>query len=369
MRRVLFLLTIACACSQSASQSGAPGACAEYQALVAASDYSSSAVGAIGVAGAEQMRSAGDLGSDPALTTSSGRAFYISRLTDTVFELDARCGTALSSFSVADPAKRPANPQDLAVASDGSLWIARYNVPTLLVHAASGDATIDLSKYDGDGNPNASSIRIVGGKAFVTLERLDDADMYKSKQPSLVLRIDVATRAVEAHIELAGRNPFGLAVEQDGAMWLAEPGNFDDADEPLAGVERFDTASSTSRLVVREHDLGGSVAEVAVDASCAAAIVADATPNVNATQLVTFDPATGAILARGVLATAGFDLEGIAFVSDPSGGRVLLAGDRRQSGGGYAVHVFDVGDGCALRERARPVLVPQKPVAIRPVAK
>jgi hypothetical protein len=145
----------------------------------------------------------------------------------------------------------------------------------------------------------------------------------------------------------------------DGGIWLAEPGDFYAAGEAAAGVERFDPATSTSRLVVGEMALGGSVAEVAVAAGCGAAIVADATAK-NATSLVTFDAATGAVAFGPVLATDGFDLEGLAWV-----GKDLVVGDRSGTAKGYAVHVLEAGAGCAVIEKTDGIFLAQKPVAMR----
>ncbi|HEY8073396.1 MAG TPA: hypothetical protein VIF62_04790, partial [Labilithrix sp.] len=128
-----------------------------------------------------------------------------------------------------------------------------------------------------------------------------------------------------------------------------------------AGIERFDTTTSTPSLLVKEKDLGGSVAEVAVTSDCGAAIVAGPEPNVNPTSLVSFDPRTGAITGRAVLGpTPGYDLEGLAW-RDGS----LYVGDRRHVGDGYQVHVFDRSDGCILQQ-SRTIDLPQRPVALRP---
>ncbi len=345
--------------------------CASFSGLWGASDYSSSAVGAFSLSGSVTSMGGVDLGTDPTLAVSRGRAFFIARDQDLVFELDPACGTPQSRFSVHQSSHvGPSNPQDVAVAKDGSLWVPFYDVPLLLVFAASGTLArqIDLSSYDGDGNPQASRIAIVdtpaGEKAFVTLERLADADGLKSEQPSWMLRVDVATGVVETHVELVGRNPFGMALDGDGAaLWLAEPGDFDSATDALAGVERFDTATSTTALVAREADLGGSVAEVAVSGGCGVAIVADATPNVNSTSLVTFDATTGRVIAAGPgspLATGGFDLEGLAWKDG-----VLIAGDRRRASSGYPLHIFDGTGTCTLSERAEPIFLPLPPVAVR----
>jgi hypothetical protein len=334
-----------------------------------ASDYSSSRVGAFALGGALTVTTGVDLGADPALSLSRGRAFYVARDQDVVFELDPACGFPKSRFSVHQASHTgSSNPQAVAVATDGSLWVPLYDVPALLVLDSTGalERMIDLSGEDGDGNPNASAIAIVdtpaGEKAFVALERLNDKDGLKSEQPSWMLRVDVARRTVDTHVALVGRNPFGMVA--DGAsLWLSEPGNFDDATETNAGIERFDTTTSTTALVAREPDLGGSVAEVAVNGGCGVAIVADPTAS-NATSLVTFDPATGQVLAAAVrspLATTGFDLQGLAWKAG-----VLLAGDRRRLSAGYPVHAFDAEAGCDLRERTPITLfLPLPPIEIR----
>jgi streptogramin lyase len=334
-----------------------------------ATDYSSSQVGAFALGGALTATGGVDLGGDPALSLSRGRAFYLARDQDVVFELDPACGVPKSRFSVHQASHTgSSNPHGVAVASDGSLWVTLYDVPALLVLSSAGapEKTIDLSGYDGDGNPNADSIAIVdtpaGEKAFVALERLDDKDSLKSEQPSWMLRVDVASRTVDTHVALVGRNPFAM-VADGSALWLSDPGNFYDATETNAGIERFDTTTSTTALVLREPDLGGSVAEVAVNGGCGVAIVADPTAS-NATSLVTFDPVTGDVLAataRSPLATSGFDLQGLAWKAG-----VLLAGDRRRLSAGYPVHAFDAEAGCDLRERMPITLfLPRPPIAVR----
>jgi hypothetical protein len=335
------------------------------------SDYASSGVGGFALGGEGKLSFGVDLGADPVLATSRGRAFFVARDQDVVFELDPRCGTPITKTSVHDPAHRgTTNPQDVAVAPDGALWVPRYNVPSVAVVDASGvRAAIDLRAYDDDQNPNASAIAIVdvGGvaKAFVTLERLDDTQSPpRPRLPSQMLRIDVATLAMEAATDLVGKNPFGLVAE-GGVLFLAEPGDFASVSDELAGVERFDPATSTSRLLARERDLGGSVAEVAISGGCGAAIVADATAR-NATSLVTFDVVTGAPFTRAAAAvlgpTDGFDLQGLAWKGD-----VLMVGDRRRVERGYAVHAFDRTGTCDLHERADAVFLQQKPVALRAI--
>lgn len=363
---VLFLA----ACSSAAPSEGARAECAPARLLVVASDYSSSAVGGAPAEGRAALATGLDLGKDPQLALSNGRAFCLARDTDLLFELDGSCGAPRARISVHELAVggRPANPHDVAAAPDGTLFVALYGVGKLaVVQGGRVTGSVDLSAYDADGNPQAESVRIVdvGGapKAFVALERLDDADFPASKQPSIMLRLDVATRAVEAAVELEGRNPFNPMAEQDGALYLSEPGSFDADDEERAGIERFDTRTGTTRLLVRERALGGSVADVAVTGGCGAAIVAGPQKDVNPTRVVLFDLASGAVLATVLGPTPGYDLQGLAWRAGS-----LHVGDRRAvgPGGGYPVHVFDrEGDACAVRPSARSIVLPQRPVALR----
>jgi hypothetical protein len=359
------------ACASDPAPAPPRGSCGDVELLVAASDYSSSVVcGAPGCALGPRT-SGGDLGSDPQLAASNGRAFLLARDNDLLFELDPSCATPLARMSVRGAAGGgTGNPHDAAAAPDGSVFVVLYDAAKVAI-ASDGALTgaIDLSSYDEDGNPQAEAITIVdvGGapKAFVTLQRLDDRDGLRSTRASQMLRIDVATRAVEAVIELAGRNPFNPMSELGGALFFAEPGNFDDDAEALAGIERFETATSTTRLLVAERDLGGSVAEVSVTDGCGVAIVAGPQKDVNPTSLVTFDPETGRVLASArapVLGpTDGYDLQGLAWR-----GRRLFVGDRRRGPAGYPVHVLERSpEGCELQPAASPILLPQRPVALR----
>ena len=364
MRHWLALLVFA-ACD-GPSTPAATSACPGSAALWIATDYSSSAVGSLSLSGAiTSVVGRVDLGADPMLSVSGGRAFFVARDEDAIFELDS-CGNPIRRFTAhVASASGNSDPYAVAVARAGSRWTPLFLVPAVLVLSPDGTVlrTIDLSGYDSDGNPDASSIAIVdtpaGEKAFVTLDRLNPYP--QSVQPSWMLRIDTSSAKVEATIVLAGRNPF--SVTQDGdVLWLADPGNFDDAAEPNAGVERFDTATSTTELVAREAELGGSIAEVAVSGSCGSAIVADATA-VNATSLVTFDAVTGAPIAAAAQSpfqTNGFFLQGLAW----AGGELLL-GDRRRAATGYPVHAFTASEGgCALTAAPDGIILPSPPVGV-----
>jgi hypothetical protein len=370
------MCTVAVACgSEAPSSTETPSSCGGVELIVAASDfYASQVCGAPG-----QCASGIDLGADPMLTKGAGRAFFLARDNDLLFEVDPSCGNlsrksiSLDPFALRDSAgrKRPANPHDAAAAPDGTIVVPLYDAASI---AFIKDGQLDLrplplAEYDEvDGNPQADAVSIVdvGGvsKAFVTLERLDDNDFLRSTRPSQMLRIDIATRTVEAVIELKGRNPFNPMSEVGGKLFMAEPGNFDAANEDLAGIERFDTATSTSQLLVRERDLGGSVAEIAVTEGCGAAIVAGPQPTVNPTSVITFDPATGVPVTTTqspVLGpTPGYDLQGLAWRGD-----LLYVGDRRRGAEGHIVHVLKRTEGCKLTDTGRTIELPQRAIALR----
>jgi hypothetical protein len=176
-------------------------------------------------------------------------------------------------------------------------------------------------------------------------------------------------------VPLAGRNPFGaINATPDGVLWLAAPGNFDQATETDAGIERFDTKSETTALAMTERQLGGSALEVAVDAtaSCAAVIVADPTTK-NRTRAIVVTLATRAV-SELIGWTDGFDLRALSFGSTGSS-KKLVVGDRRLTESrptdktpgvrGYPLHVFrPLQNGCTFV--AEPdVLLPTPPVAVR----
>lgn len=365
-----FAASVVAACSSS-DTGASPGACSSVELLVAASDYASSVVCGAPCCEISAATSGVDLGKDPQLTTSNGRVFFIARDNELVFELDAKTGRPSARYNVHGDGPGPAaNPHDAAAAPDESIWVPLYGRAQIaILRGGKVDGTIDLSKYDADGNPQAESIRIVSvdgvPKAFVALERLDDADKLTSKQPSQMLRIDVATRNIETAIELAGRNPFNPMEEAGGALYLAEPGNFDRVDEPFAGIERFDTKTGATKLLVTEKDLGGSVTQLAITEGCGAAIVAGPVPNVNPTAVVTFDPVSGAVSKPASAAllgpTPGYDLQGLAWR-----GNHLYVGDRRAGQQGFRVHVFERDPGtCNLHKVDRALDLPQRPVALR----
>jgi DNA-binding beta-propeller fold protein YncE len=319
--------------------------------LAEAPDFSASELGTLSLTTGVAAMQAGSLLQDPVLATSQLRHFVISRKTNVIYELDG-CASPSNQYSAltADEvaAQADADPQDVAVDSSGALWIARFDLPSILI--TSPLQTIDLSAFDADGRPDMSSVKIIGHHAFVALERLTVVGQnFVSQQASQVVVLDTDTKALVKTITLVGRNPFGQMVVSAGKIWLAEPGNFSDAGETAAGIETIDPLTFESTLVVPETALGASAVEVAANASCAAAIVADATTE-NATSLVSFS-LDGTNLSKPVLSTPNFWLSGLLWTNEAP--PRLLVGDATNSGGNFFVHVFSADpQTCALTKVA-----------------
>jgi len=375
-RRWRWCLLLAAAAAWSCSSSGPPAdPPASPGFLVAVSDYSSSELGLVTLdAGASWLAGGATLGPDPQLASSAGRLFWIERHGGDVLEIDPGTGGILNGpWTTVDPSvPGSTDPQDVAVDGYGRVWVARYLVSSLLVKSSDGatvEGTVDLSTVAGvNRNPYMSSIRIVGDKAYVTLEML--YPYPRSVDPSYIVRLNVLpppeVGSIDAALRLKGRNPLNLLVEQDPYLYLAEAGDVNLTNETDAGVERVDLRTFTSELLVRESDIGASVDQVSVTDGCGTAIVMGPGP-LNVTSVISFDPVAGGILTpldAGLLATpAGFKLAGMAWLP----GGVNVIGDRTGvDGRGFALHALLASTGCALRQQPETLLAPQGPVAIVP---
>jgi hypothetical protein len=371
MRRLLLLwLTTACGTSPPP-----PTGCPAGVLVITSDEHNVSKVGVLPLDGSPaQLFSDPDLGGDPALSvTTAGAPFFLARDRNTIFALDS-CGRGTAPYSALAQGEKNTDPWDVDVAADGSLWIARYLAPSVLVLDKAGSplGTIDLSSLDVDGNPNQDAVRVLqtssGEKAFVALERLDDTQVPpRSVQPSQIAIVDTKTRALESVVTLAGRNPVGPMLEHGGSLWIAEMGNSGDDQETDAGIEVFSPETRSSKLLLSEVALGGSVtfSGIALEksTSCGAAIVMDASA-VNHTSVVSFDVSGNVVQPPAFGPTTGYDLWGLTWTSD---GR-LLVGDRSQpppSSAGFAVHTFTHDASCKLTQGAD-LFLPMPPVAFAP---
>lgn len=376
MRRAWPLLVMMIGCESTLPATGAPPAeeCATRDVLAVLSDYSvASYVGALGPSEVAVQTSI-EFGSDPVLRISGDSAFVLNRGDALLFPLSPRCGDVIGEKQLLAPAQQAWNPQDVACTADGELWVPFFNRPLLRIQPQGVDPIdLPLAQYDRDGNPNAASVLFfeVEGrqKAFVSLEMLDDEDLQlPPKAPGKLLRFDVERREIDGEHTLIGWNPFGLLQRVGPWIYLNDIAAPQRADDRNGGIEIFDPERNVSRLWLDEVTLGGSIAQLAVNGACGAAIVFGGGAT-NPTSLLTFsaprdrqelDAGQARVLARDVMQTDGYDLQGLAWQGD-----ALYVGDRRALAAGYAVHRFKVDAQCTLSADGA-LTVPQKPVALLP---
>jgi hypothetical protein len=351
MRRAALLLAAALGgCTEDAAP---PAACTEGCAaaaldapiLVLSSDLTqASALGLVNAQGCFDARETDlALGGDATLSQASGRSFVCGRDLGVVHEIDP-VGLRILRTHAAAPAGEgiPPNPQDVGVDEDGRLWILRYNLSSVGLVEADGSwgGSVDLAALaDADGVPEMAAVRIVGGVAYVSLQRLNGD--FQVTGPGVMATIDVRSRVVGS-FPLVGGNPFGRMVpvvdEPSGTIvTVVTPGDFD-AIAASDGIERVDLAGGLSTQLISEVELGGSpIAAVVVGPNEGFAIVAEPVPGVHPTRVVAFDPAAGVVTR--VLADSRAEAEGFYHADLAVSGGTLVVADRTP--GGARLRLFD----------------------------
>lgn len=245
--------------------------------------------------------------SDAVARVHAGLVYVVNRLGgDNVQAIDPAAGYATRWQCSVD---NGSNPHDIAFAAPDKAYVTRYERATLLiVDPTTGPdcagfvrGTIDLAPLaDADGLPEMDQAVVIGGKLYVTLQRLDRRSFFRPSGRSTIAVIDVATDALVGTIDLTGTNPFtesaGLAPDpKTGKLLLNEVGELGRLDD--GGIEWVDPATRRAEgFFVTEQDLGGNVTDVVlVDEDQAYAILLDATAR---SRVVRFDPT-----ARRVTAT------------------------------------------------------------------
>jgi len=244
--------------------------------------------------------------SDAVARAHDGIVYVVNRLGgDNIQAIDPAAGYATRWQCSVD---NGSNPHDIAFAAPDKAYVTRYERATLLVVdpttgpdcAGFVRGEVDLSAFaDGDGLPEMDQAVVVGGRLFVTLQRLDRRNFFRPTDKSVIAVVDVATDTVVGAIDLTGTNPFaesaGLAPDPaTGKIVLTEVGEFNRIDD--GGLERIDPATLTAEgFFVTEQDLGGNVSDVViVDDHHAYAILLDASAR---SKVVRFDPTTRQVVA------------------------------------------------------------------------
>ena len=213
-----------------------------------------------------------------------GRVYVVNRLgQDNILVLDETdLRSPLTQFSVGNGT----NPHDIEIVAPDKAYVTLYETASLLIVDPRDGAQlgeIDLGAFaDGDGLPEVSQIARVGGRLYLSCQRLDRNGGWGPVDVSYLIVVDLATDTLVdvdpdtegvQGIALGAANPNSLAVAGD-RIAVGVVVNFGDRS---GGVEIVDTAAGRSLgLAVSEEDLGGDITSmVLVDGSRGYAVVAD----------------------------------------------------------------------------------------------
>jgi len=144
---------------------------------------------------------------DPVMRVFGNKAYIVNRFGfDNVTIVDLDTGTLVDQISTG----AGTNPQDVAVQGD-TIYVAALGSGNIIVLDAANPSatpgTIDISSYDTDGIPDASSIYRVADTLFVTIGALDDT--FAATEGKVIL-IDTVDDEVSGDFDLVYNNPFGL---------------------------------------------------------------------------------------------------------------------------------------------------------------
>jgi hypothetical protein len=231
-----FKILVTCISGVACGGSGSPGPVAlpgSDQALCVAlgADYASG-VGTLAVLGLPSLTVVKDvlpaaISGDPVLRAHGGKLYVVNRSTANVTVVDPTDWTVQAQFSTG----AGSNPQDVAL--DGSFaWVTLYNRPEVQVWdlaaaaPAAPVAAVDLSVYDIDGVPNANSIAIVEGRAYVTLDLLDTGMFPRPRGKGKVVVIDTASRQIVTALDLQYENPYDFMFVRNDRLIVATFADF-----------------------------------------------------------------------------------------------------------------------------------------------
>ncbi len=223
----------------------------------------------------------GDVHSDAVARAWDGKIYVINRLSaDNIQALDPASGyETLWQCSVGNGS----NPHDIAFLSADKAYVSLYGETDLLIidPSTTSDCSgfvrgrISLAEFaDDDGIPEMDQLAIVGGRLYVSLQRLDRNSGFAVTDRSLLAVIDTATDTVvdvdtstpeRDAIVLTGTNPFSeLIVDDDaGKIMVAEVGSFSAVGD--GGLDVIDLATHRAEgFAISESDLGGNLSAVAL---------------------------------------------------------------------------------------------------------
>ncbi|MDX9999913.1 MAG: hypothetical protein RBU30_01320, partial [Polyangia bacterium] len=174
------------------------------------------------------------------------------------------------------------NPQDLAFLSACKVYVTCLDQAFVTILDPSAPLSerfqgeVDLSSLaDADALPELSHMAHLGGRVYLSVERLDRLTSWGPVAPSYVAILDPGLDVLEDAIALEGTNPLGPLRPIPGSSELvaAMAGPWDGTG---AGLEIIRTQDRTSSLVIGAVELGGIPTAFTLDSGgCGFALVTE----------------------------------------------------------------------------------------------
>lgn len=205
---------------------------------------------------------------DPVLRAFGDRLYVVNRTANNVTVIDP----TRSPWTVESQFSTGANsfPQDIALAAGGSrAYVTLYNKGELQVwdllrkNPASPVVTVDLSAYDEDGVPNANSVVVAGGRAYVTLDLLDTQMFPQPRGKGKVVVVDTATNQIVTDMTLVYENPYDFMFQRGDTLVVSTFADFSGTKGCLEQI-RFGSSPEVMPCLVENSAVGGTINSIAV---------------------------------------------------------------------------------------------------------
>jgi hypothetical protein len=203
---------------------------------------------------------------DPVLRVHGRRLHVVNRSANNITIIDPTVSpwAVETQFSTGDNS----NPQDIALAGTRA-YVTLYNKPEVQVWDLGGGtpaapaATVDLSAYDEDGVPNANSVVVHGGHAYVTLDLLDTQTFPQPRGVGKVAVIDTGDNRVIAALDLRYSNPYDFMYPRGDRLIVA---TFTDFSGTTGCLEQIvpGSAPRVESCLVENRDVMGVINSIAV---------------------------------------------------------------------------------------------------------
>jgi len=359
--RFLILAVLVSACSRTVPQvpTAEPlAAAARNHLVVVESDYKTGLLEVLDLVAPDKSTHY-PIHSDAVARAPQGSqsVFVLNRyLQDSILVLGSDGLTKKSNYSVGVES----NPQDIVWINESKALVSRYQSPDLLVvNPQTGQAlsTISLAGLaDDDGVPEMAWMAKDGNNIAVALQRL--SKILPTEKSKLAI-IDATTLAVSEKT-LTKTNPTTELKQGPSGDWYVGEAEWTGLIAKIdGGIERLEKGTFEPRgIIVEEKELGGEVVdfEILTEQSGVAivAIAAKKMGEMPVTQLLSFNPTTGKLLARLDSDDAPLKYLHQLLVDRPRG--IFYVADREPQA--YSIRVFSMSTLKEIPEAKRALKMP-----------